>query len=211
MKHIEKMGEPDDFKEYKKLDGACYCDLPQNVKNNLRAALRLEQGGICCYCERGLIGETVIEHIKPKDKGRFPELQLEYSNLVLSCDGGKSERKKHNRRENKNYPVFCDAKKNNEIIDVSPLDKDCEEKFAYGEEGEIYGKGEQAVNTIKVLNLGVPFLKNQRKAVIDSIKNTDLTESEWEEELEFYRKRKANGDFEPFCTVAIYYIENFIL
>ena len=211
MKYIEKEIEPEDLKEYKELEGACFRDLPKEVKNNLRESLRREQGGICCYCERELKGKTVIEHIKPKDKEYYPELQLEYSNMVLSCDGGESERKKHDRRENKNYPLYCDANKNNKQIYVSPLDDNCEKMFGYGEDGEIYGLSEEANDTINVLNLSVPFLNHQRKAVIDSIKNTDLTESEWEEELVYYQNRKNDGDFEPFCTAAIYYIENYVL
>ncbi|MDC7278666.1 TIGR02646 family protein [Butyrivibrio fibrisolvens] len=209
MKHIKKESEPEDLKEYKKLEGACFRDLSKNVKKNLRDSLRQEQGGICCYCERELKGKTVIEHIKPKE--RFPALQLEYSNLVLSCDGGECERKKHNRRENKNYPLYCDANKNNNRICVSPLDDNCEKMFGYGEDGEIYGLSKEANDTIAVLNLSVPFLNHQRKAVIDSIKNTDLSESEWEEELVYYQNRKFDGDFEPFCTAAIYYIENYVL
>lgn len=211
MKHIKKGNEPEDLKEYKKLEGACFKDLSQNIRNNLRECLRQEQGGICCYCERRLIGKTVIEHIKPKDKNYSPELQLEYSNLVLSCDGGESERRGRDKRENKNYPLFCDANKNNKPIKVSPIDEDCEEKFGYGEDGEIYGLTNEANDTIEVLNLGVPFLNHLRKAVFESIRDADYTESEWEEELVYYHNRKSDGDFEPFCTAAIYYIENYIL
>lgn len=211
MKHIIKFDEPEDLKEYKRLEGACYRDLSKNVKDNLRETLRQEQGGLCCYCERKLDGKTVIEHIKPKDDRFFPELQLEYTNLLLSCDGGESERRKHDRRENRSYPLFCDANKNNNIIPISPLDEDCEEMFAYGEDGEILGVTKEAEETIGVLNLRVPFLNHQRKALIESIKNTVLTATEWEEELVYYRNRKVSGDFEAFCTTAIYYIKNYVL
>lgn len=53
------------------------------VKN----ALRAECSKKCIYCE-SYVEETSdfhIDHIKPKAKGKFPELTYEYDNLGLSC------------------------------------------------------------------------------------------------------------------------------
>ena len=59
-------------------------------KDQLRQHLLKEQGHICCYCGielSGGKGKTVIEHLSPKSV--FKNSTYTYTNLLLSCLGGK--------------------------------------------------------------------------------------------------------------------------
>ena len=211
MKYIIKGKTPSDLEAYRKTDGACYDGLDKDVKNNLRNNLFQEQGGLCCYCMGRIANDytTTIEHLKPKERGKYPELQLDYSNLLLSCDGGKAERSLHDRRQNRNYPLHCDAQKNDMEIGISPLDEDCETHFMYGDEGEIFGKDELAKETIRILNLDIPYLRNQRKQVFNAYADLELSKEEWDEEIEFLRARDQNGCFSAYCIAIVSYIERY--
>lgn len=59
-------------------------------KQALKKMLLEEQGYICCYCGKRieLNHHSVIEHLYPKSLDK--EQTFKYSNLLASCDGGKS-------------------------------------------------------------------------------------------------------------------------
>lgn len=166
MKHIKKGIAPAEFTKYIKKKGASYKDLSERnhkVKDELRESLFREQGYICCYCGSKLEDRTTIEHLMPKSN--YPKLELDYNNLVLSCNGGRNKSSK-----TKEYPLFCDASKNNNEIYVLPTNENCESRFYISEDCEIYGLDEDAEKTIKILNLNNAVLKNKRKYAIESIK-----------------------------------------
>ena len=98
LKYIEKQNPPESFVQYSSKSGATFKDLSENhidVRNELRKSLLTEQGCICCYCGCRIETEnTKIEHLKPRQQN--PQLQLEYDNLLASCDGGQNAR--HNGR-----------------------------------------------------------------------------------------------------------------
>ncbi|NEP57986.1 MAG: TIGR02646 family protein [Symploca sp. SIO2G7] len=65
-----------------------------------------------------------IEHLKPQEK--FPQLALDYNNLLASCQAERSK--------NPPPPLRCGYKKDNwydEKLFVSPLQPDCESFFRY--------------------------------------------------------------------------------
>lgn len=71
-------------------------------KSELHEALLREQDFICCYCGMRINRETShIEHLKPRTT--YPELALEYSNLLASCQGESEEPPPE--------PVHCGHKK----------------------------------------------------------------------------------------------------
>ena len=72
MKYIKKGKEPVEFTEWKTEDKMYQHDLPNwnRLKSSLREVIKeslvVEQGGICCYCERELLeNDSHLEHIKP--------------------------------------------------------------------------------------------------------------------------------------------------
>ncbi|MBM7834928.1 retron system putative HNH endonuclease [Clostridium sardiniense] len=162
------------------------------ARNKLKDVLLIEQGHICCYCGQAIkLEKCVLEHIKPKE--HYPELALDYTNLVCSCCGGQT-----NRQKNKNYPVYCDAKKGKEEIDILPTDKDCENRFMFDDQGNIFAAREgdtEAENTIDILGLNTPTLVNKRRAAIDAYRYLDSRNLDWEQEIEKLIKRDIKGYF----------------
>lgn len=207
MKHIEKRDSPTLLEDYKRQDGACFARLPSLVKEELKRQLIDEQGGLCCYCGDRITFETAnIEHFKPKDKSKYPELQLEYTNLLSSCLGGQIERQQRRR-----YPLSCDTKKGNREIEICPTDPDCEEQFMYDDDGNIYGCSEKAKFTIEILGLNNEVIKNRRKAAIDAYIGLKMSTSEWTSEIQFLSSRNKDGFFRPYCFAVIYYIKHYLM
>lgn len=209
MKYIRKGESPLSLEEYKRTEGASYKDLDKkhtNIKREVKNSLIAEQGGICCYCGTQIDRtNSVIEHFKPKAEDKFPELQLEYSNLLASCEGGQNS-----RHTNDKFPLCCDANKGNRVIKVSPTDPSCESYFEYDEEGNIYGTTLDACHAIQILNLNNEVQKNRRRAAIEAYINLPQN-TDWQEEIDYLSTRNADGRFQPYCFVAIYYIKHFII
>ena len=152
----------------------------------------------------------MIEHFLPKDKDKFPQLQLDYTNLLASCRGGNLERSGRQRYQGKKFPLSCDAKKENRIIEVSPTDPSCETYFEYDEDGEIYGINAKAKWAIEILGLDNEFLNNQRKAAIDPYRDLP-DETDWNAEIEFLSTPNQEGQYTPYCFAVIYYIKHYRL
>ena len=155
MKYIVKESEPLEFTNWKKQDkmfqrgNPKWNRVPSSVKDNIRESLKKEQGYICCYCERKLRNNDYhIEHFKPKDK--FSALQLDYSNLICSCQ----------LELEKGEPRHCGNSKENYIIPITPLMKNCENKFKYTVDGQIQYTDEDSNVTIQTLNLDIDKLNN---------------------------------------------------
>jgi len=157
MKLIKKEKEPSEWETYRNTPGVKYESKPY-----LRKALYKEQGGICAYCMQRLKNEfeidkpstNRIEHLKSRDN--YPELQLDYRNMLLCCNG--------QAKEGKNDHVYCDRKKGNKEITISPLDSNFIESLSYHyKSGKIvssYTNWQKELDD--VLNLNDSLLKENR-------------------------------------------------
>ncbi len=71
----------------------------------LDATLRMEQQGLCCYCEHQITdSDGHIEHFEPRQKNEART--YDYTNLALSCNGGNAKHCGHykdNRQRNPGY------------------------------------------------------------------------------------------------------------
>lgn len=208
MKYIIKKEPPVSLEAYKSLEGACFYDMPPAVKEQLRASLVAEQGGICCYCGKRIFSDchSVIEHLLPKGLKQYQHLQLDYRNLLCSCDGGESDRAGKIKAEKRVFPPYCDSKKNDCLISITPLDERCESFFMYDDEGHIYGKTAEAQETIEILGLDCSTLVNFRKAAINAYLDFEFSPEEWEYEASSVLQRDREGLFKPFCFAAAYWI-----
>lgn len=213
MKYIHKNSPPIEFVAYRKTLGASYRDMVfshHDIYELVRLSLADEQGHICCYCGRRISGlqGTQIEHVFPKGTAAYERMQLDYeTNLIACCDGGKFD-----RMQNHAIPaadLFCDTKKAQEPIPMTPLNPLCEEKFLYDISGDILGVGADAEATIDILNLKSPILKNKRKYAIDSY--SLFPPLDWEKELSRLKAKDSNGEYEEFCFVLESYINTFVL
>ena len=95
-------------------------------------------------------------------------------------------------------------------IFITPLDHDCEEKFVYAENGEIFGKDDLAEKTIKVLNIGNtnPVLKNMRKNAIEGFYFEDITKEDAKKIIENISEKNEKHEFVPFCGVIVNFLKN---
>ncbi|MCM1512956.1 MAG: TIGR02646 family protein [Oxalobacter formigenes] len=200
MKHIIKGAEPECLAQYRQ--GAnrnwqpSYDDLRSDQKNTIKKALMVEQGYICCYCERELEQEdSHIEHFIPQSHSRCDP--LDYSNMLCSCV---KERKKGDT-------LHCGVKKGNwydETLLISPLDSDCEKKFLYTDDGRIKPRvknDDAAKTTIEKLGLNCQKLIEERKEVLDVMIDDDLTDEELVSFIDKYLAKK-NGKFNQFWTMV---------
>lgn len=193
MKYITKRAEPQSFINWKQKPNVDFKKLgnKRKVKKQLRTSLMEEQGFICCYCERSLIeGDCHIEHFRPKDQNKFPELELEYDNLICSCQANLE----------KGTPRHCGNSKENWFDDnlISPLDIDCESKFKYTHDGQILpiNEDDEATKlTIEKLQLNIDKLKDLRKSVIDALFE--------DEDVSWYLEMK-DGRYNEFYTTINY-------
>lgn len=126
MRYIQKGEEPEKLANWKSLANEdwqpTYEELRGDIKIDLHDTLLKEQGYLCCYCEmRVTRSNSHIEHFKPRTF--YPELSLEYSNLLASCQ----------REREPKEPQHCGVKKEDwydEQLMVSPVIANCGDFFS---------------------------------------------------------------------------------
>lgn len=199
MIHIKKGKIPKALIEYKIAKNSLYQDFPE--KDSLRQSLLKEQHNLCAYCMGKIFENTMkIEHFKCQST--YPELQLDYNNMLGCCTG--NEGKPHNQQT-------CDTFKGNLELLFSPANITDFQKMGlyYTDDGSIYSTNQafnEQLNT--VLNLNSNTLKNNRKDILDAVKYKldSKPNLRSKEELEkFIRNYKDSPS--PYYGIAIYYLE----
>ena len=204
MKHIVKGKEPKKWEEFRNTPGADYQPIPE-----LRQALYDEQGGICAYCMRRLFDEhdrehltsNKVEHVIPRETCNDAQARMDYSNLVLCCDGiisGTAPDVTH-----------CDTHKGSALISFKPTDEEFIKTLSYSSYGKILssnGRFNEEINTVLNLNQG-RLLENRRALIykiIEWLKNNNPSAREIQRKIEFYQSRNQDGLYEPYCEVVIW-------
>lgn len=195
MRKIEKGKEPIEWLCYRKTHGVHYEAKPQ-----LREALLVEQGYLCAYCmQRIYENNSRIEHVLSRKN--HPELQLDYKNMVLCCNG-KSGADYHCDRSKGESDVSFEF--NDALVDT----------LSYDSRGAIKSSNATWDNEINsVLNLNNDLLKRNREetinGLIEGIKKWNL--ANLKEVIEKWKAKDRDGKLKPYCGVAIYYLEKKIL
>jgi len=188
MRAIKKLKEPDSLAQHRSIPGAVFDErgleyvpalpggnpeLPGDAKDELRMRLWEEQRGLCCYCGCGISPTETgmrIEHWKPLR--RFHTNQLDYWNLMAACTGGTGQLEKLQ---------YCDVHKGEKDLSRNPSDPQhrVDEITHYLTNGEVrssdatfdseLGEDPRVVksNSERVLNLNLPFLKNNRIGALE--------------------------------------------
>ncbi len=217
MKYIKKGEEPESFKTWKAVArttpnwGYSYLQNPE--KRELHDALLREQGYICCYCGMRITTESShIEHLKPQSTPD-PDLSVEYTNLLASCQREREPRK----------PIHCGVAKDNwydENLMVSPLKPNCSDFFIYTDDGQILDtdipeKKAAATATIDRLCLNIPKLTAMREEVIKNlladIDIDELTDEEKQKLVQGFEQPDANGQYEEFCGAIAYILNQYFI
>jgi uncharacterized protein (TIGR02646 family) len=205
MKEIIKNQEPKSLLEHRLQLFADYDNYPQ--KDELRVSLLTEQGHICCYCMQRIKNDQMkIEHWRSQDE--YPDLQLDYNNLLGACEGGQGSPE---------HLQHCDTKKGNATLTINPLDnlKNCEVLIKYLSNGIIYSDDKVIDNELNdVLNLNMQTLANNREIVVDIIlqqlKNEkpkgDWTVAILNRKIQEWSNKQKDDKYKPYCQIAIYYL-----
>ncbi|MGP8336867.1 MAG: retron system putative HNH endonuclease [Methanosarcinaceae archaeon] len=162
MKHIGKDKNTPLFDKWKALANndwqPIYEDLRGTEKKEVKDSLMKEQGKICCYCECRLTDDdSHIEHFNPQSNDAG--VALDYTNMLCSCQG----------KLKTGEPRHCGNSKDNWFDKdrlISPLDSNCEGRFAYTADGKIRPANESdnaAKITIEKLKLDIEILNDLRK------------------------------------------------
>jgi uncharacterized protein (TIGR02646 family) len=205
MIRIHKASEPECFPAWKKQKGHHGLPPPEpRVENNkLREALVDEQGGLCCYCGRGIDADpdpdgSHIEHFRPQ--ARYPDLATEYGNIHASCNS------KSNCGEAKGDGF-------DEDMCVSPMEVD-EARFVYTLEGEVCPKDKgdlAATYMIEILKLNASVLVSKRKNVLTTNLPLELLRDASSDELKKmrakYQERGRNSRCQEFRQVLTCFID----
>ena len=127
-----------------------------------------------------------------KPKGAYPEFELEYDNLLCSCQP---------LIINDEKILTCGHKKGeyyDEHIFVSPLKQECEHKIRYSSSGELKGYDEAAEITIEKLGLNNYDLVRSRRYTIADFCRDKKTKDELKKILKI-----KEGKYHPFHTSII--------
>ena len=151
-----------------KIKGAWEDIAISEIRAKLRADMLLEeQNLLCAYCEKEIDSDpknSNIDHFKTRNL--FPELSLEYSNLLVSCN---TKERCSNFKD-----THIKTRKEYENI-VNPTIENPNDFFDYLPTGEIIAKNHKGQFTIDIFNLKDKSLNECRLEVAESLKYIDLS------------------------------------
>ena len=206
MRAITKGVEPASLTVHRSMSYSYYDNYKET--DELRDALVREQRGLCCYCMGRISsdwGTMKVEHWRSQK--RYPCKQLDYSNLLGACLGGKGQKKRFQH---------CDTYKGKKDLRWNPADPshDIETRLLYTADGSIESDDDEFNTQLKeVLNLNLSLLMTQRKRVLDAILEW------WEYEKKqgpvlrerFEQKRDqwtgGEGTLQPYCQVVVWWLD----
>lgn len=199
---------------------AAYARLKGNRKEIVKRSLLLEQGKLCAYCMCGIprndveagVAPIILEHIIPRNPadGRDVGQGLDYSNLVLVCNGNKAQRGKR-----KMIDFTCDAYKGNrELRKVHPCKPETLSSIFYQLDGVIDARDPNVKYDLnRVLNLNAktsPLIAERRAALEELIEDMGTVEPEdlllyCEQRLVAFQKETE--DKTPYQGILIWYLK----
>ena len=234
MKWINKSKEPNYLQEYR---GRTEPEQPEpnyesfktdiglgdiSPATDLRKALLDDQGYICAYCmkriphshtEKDVTSDNMkVEHLvaQSTERSKKDKLDITYTNMLACCMGNKGKDEKYET---------CDTRKKDKPIKISPLEAAHIRTLKYGADGSIYSIDDAFDFEIKtILNLNEDNLKEQRAAIYTSIDK--IVKNKFKKYIERKDKNlfldsliklwssKTDDKFNPFCMVAINYLES---
>lgn len=205
MRNIVKGMEPKSLEEHRCSTAANYDNYDD--KQSLRESLVAEQRGLCCYCLSRINAapqKMKIEHWQSQTG--FPEHQLRYSNLLGACLGGgvgKPPKLQH-----------CDTRKGDQSLSKNPadLEYDVERTIQYDRDGTIRSTDpifNQEIN--QILNLNIPILKNNRKAILQRLIIEGPKHGNWnnnwlEKKLTEWNGEADNNELKEYCQIVVFWL-----
>ena len=207
MRMITKGAEPRSLTERRASvsidDPRGYVDYRE--KEDVRASLVIEQRALCCYCTGRIVDEPLkmkIEHWRCQERHR--ELQLDYGNLLGACLGGEG------RAPTEQH---CDTKKGSRDLKWNPANTAhvIETRLLYLADGTVDSTDDEFKAQLNdVLGLNIGYLKNSRKAILDSFSKwwrsvRSLPNSRQKAQQQLDRLENA-AQHQPFSPVVVWFL-----
>lgn len=198
---IMKGAEPNSLTQHRAQAHSDYNNYAH--KDALRAALVGEQRGLCCYCTgriRAGSTEMKIEHWQ--SQVTYPQQQLIYGNLLGACLGGegKSPAEQH-----------CDTRKANQDLNWNPANPAhaIESRLRYLADGTVKSTDDVFNTQLNdILGLNLNYLKNSRKAVLDSVlkwwRSTPNARQKVQQQID--HRVNNTAEHQPFSPVAVWFL-----
>ena len=208
MRVIVKEAEPPSLKAHRETPYSDYDNYAD--KDSLRQALVSEQRGLCCYCMGRIHSDATtmkIEHWQCRS--RYSTKQLDYCNLLAACRGGECQPQRLQH---------CDTRKGDRDLRWNPANPAhyVQTRLRYKPDGSIRSSDDKFDSELtQVLNLNLSVLKNHRKGVLDAILEWwrheqvkvrgPVPRSRFESER--VCRTAGTGNLEPYCQVAVWWLE----
>lgn len=208
------------LRQHRSQSNATYDNISEPDREKLVQSLLHEQGYLCAYCMCRIKAPLVkVEHWKCRDK--FPELQLEYSNLLAVCCGNSGQNASHTKCEDKRgvtpHHQHCDTRKGNSDLAYNPADPAHHARLQINyieTTGLIKSKDEKLNDELSsILNLNIEYLKSNRVKVLQVIKSKlasregSAKQIELETLLNDWKSLNKEGKLKEFAGVSIWYLE----
>ena len=206
MRTITKGSEPRSLTTHRQTPHSDYHNYPE--KEALRERLVAEQRGLCCYCMGRIRSNSMkVEHWRCQS--RFPGDQLEYGNLLGSCQGGEGQPRSRQH---------CDTRKGDNDLRWNPANRHhaVNMRIYYDSDGGIRSPDAGFDAELdEVLNLNLRVLKTSRKRIRERILDWWKLEKRRlrgpvpRERFEKERERRVGdaSDLQPFCQVAVWWLD----
>ena len=201
MRKILKQLEPREWTKHRLTPGAKYEAVPE-----LRKALLEEQGYLCAYCMRRIPirdtnsnESTRIDHILSRTK--HPELQLNYSNMVVFCPGAITS------------DFHCDKQKGENDITINLFEDHFFDTLSYSsKDGRIKSSDAESDRQInELLNLNHALLKRNRletlRGVILMLNRIGWTSSNIRHQIEIWNQKDQQGHYKPYNSIVVWFLK----
>lgn len=201
MRKILKQLEPREWTKHRLTPGAKYEAVPE-----LRKALLEEQGYLCAYCMRRIPirdtnsnKSTRIDHILSRTK--HPELQLNYSNMVVCCPGAITS------------DFHCDKQKGENDITINLFEDHFFDTLSYSsKDGRIKSSDAESDRQInELLNLNHALLKRNRletlRGVILMLNRIGWTSSNIRHQIEIWNQKDQQGHYKPYNSIVVWFLK----
>lgn len=201
MRKILKQLEPREWTKHRLTPGAKYEAVPE-----LRKALLEEQEYLCAYCMRRIPirdtnsnESTRIDHILSRTK--HPELQLNYSNMVVCCPGAITS------------DFHCDKQKGENDITINLFEDHFFDTLSYSsKDGRIKSSDAESDRQInELLNLNHALLKRNRletlRGVILMLNRIGWTSSNIRHQIEIWNQKDQQGHYKPYNSIVVWFLK----
>ena len=169
MRQIQKRNEPQSLTQWRAVyqndPNFAYDLIDANLREVIRKALVVEQGGLCAYTGRRVDKDSChIEHLKPQAHCANGE-DVSFGNMVACVPAPNAPGLPYGAHKKGSWPDVTQ-----EALFVSPIQPGCGTRFSFNLRGEIKPRNpadHAAMETIRRLRLDHTLLDQLRKAAIN--------------------------------------------